>query len=444
MRTANQLISHPLRTFEGAPAVALPPLEELRRAVATCLLWEDQFYESGKNLAERVRLLVEQLPIDDVAALAREARSRLHLRHAPLWLVVCLFEAIKARSTIPGGAGKPMGDLIADVIQRPDEAAELVALWWRNGKRALPKQMKRGLALSFGKFDAYQLAKNDRPGKVRLRDAMFLSHPKPIESKVELYKQLADDTLPTPDTWETELSAGKDKRETFERLIAEKRLGALALLRNLRNMIQASVPDVVVRAALDSARVERVLPFRFITAARAAPRFEPELERLMLKVPHEKLPGKTVLLVDVSGSMVGTPVSKRSELDRRDAAIALAMLCREACDDVTVLAFTEKAVEIPPRRGFALRDAILKVLPGGTNIGLAVTVANGVYAPDRIICITDEQSHDRVGGPRKLGYMVNVASYAQSVAYGPWVSVSGWSESVLDFIRECERPKNPS
>lgn len=437
MRLANQVQQRVYaRTYEGAPAVQVPPLQELRRLVSTCLLWEDQFYESGAAQAARVGALVRALRAEEVAGLATEARQRLHLRHAPLWLVCQLFEAVKERGET--GLGRPLGNVVDSVIQRPDEAAELLAMWWKDEKRPLPKQMKRGIGMALDRFDAYSLAKNDRPGKVRIRDALFLSHAKPSEKSAPTFKLLADDELPTPDTWETELSAGKDKKETFERLIAERKLGGLALLRNLRNMIQAGVADAAIRHALLSARVDRVLPFRFITAARYAPRFEPELEQLMLKVPHELLPGRTVLLVDVSGSMVGTKVSKKSELDRRDAAIALAMLVREACAEGLILAFTDSVMEVPPRRGFALRDAILKLPPGGTDIGRAVATANALQ-PDRIICITDEQSATLVPGPHRRGYMINVAGYAQSVAWGPWVAISGWSEATLDFIRECER-----
>ena len=112
---------------------------------------------------------------------------------------------------------------------------------------------------------------------------------------------------PPPDTWEVSLSSGKDKRETFERLIAEKKLGGLALLRNLRLMQKAEVPRKTIADAIEAMRTDRILPYRFITAARYAPDFEPELESAMLKSikGYARLPGRTRLLIDVSGSMVG-------------------------------------------------------------------------------------------------------------------------------------------
>jgi 60 kDa SS-A/Ro ribonucleoprotein len=103
----------------------------------------------------------------------------------------------------------------------------------------------------------------------------------------------------------------------------------------------------------------RVLPFRFLAAARYAPQWEEALERAMLKsvAAAEKLPGKTVVLVDVSGSMTAT-LSRRSEMQRSDAAYGLAVLLREIGEKVAVYSFSDDLVQIPARRGFALRDAI--------------------------------------------------------------------------------------
>ncbi len=57
---------------------------------------------------------------------------------------------------------------------------------------------------------------------------------------------------------------------------------------------------------------------------------------------------------------------------------------------------------------------------------------------DRIIVITDEQSHDRVAAPRGKGYVINVASARNGVGYGPWVHIDGFSEAVINYIRELE------
>ena len=45
-----------VRTYEGAPAYPhLTDLQQLRRSVLACLLWEDSFYESGQSIADRIQ-----------------------------------------------------------------------------------------------------------------------------------------------------------------------------------------------------------------------------------------------------------------------------------------------------------------------------------------------------------------------------------------------------
>jgi predicted peroxiredoxin len=254
-----------------------------------------------------------------------------------------------------------------------------------------------------------------------------------------VWKRLVDGTLASPDTWEVQLSAGADKKETFERLIAEKKLGALALLRNLRGMLGAGVAKKTIATALDDMRTDRVLPYRFIASARYAPDFEPELEKAMLKMldGHEKIEGATRLLIDVSGSMI-VPMSARSEMTRLDAACGLAVLAREICDDVEIFTFSNDVKKVPPRRGFALRDAIVQSQPyRGTELGKAVT--NVDQKGVRLIVLTDEQAHDTVPAPKGTGYMINVASYRNGVGAGDWRRIDGFSEAIIDWIIAQEK-----
>jgi hypothetical protein len=419
------------RTHEGGPARNLTAEQELRRSVLACMLWEDQFYESGVAIAARIRELVPKVAGDRVAALAVEARERMKLRHAPLLLV-------REMARVP--THKPfVAETLARVIQRADELAEFVAIYWAEGKQPLAAQVKKGLAAAFTKFDAYALAKYDREAPVKLRDVLFLTHAKPVDATQEaLWKQLVEGTLASPDTWEVALSAGGDKRESFERLLRERKLGALALLRNLRNMELANVDRGLMRLALAQMKTERVLPFRFIAAARHAPKWEPELEEAMLKsvASQPKLRGRTVLLVDVSGSM-DAPLSRKSEMRRNDAAYGLAVLLREIAEDVDVYSFSDKLVYVPARRGFALRDAINhSQTHGGTYLGRALEQVPGKY--DRVVVITDEQTADAVPHPKGVGYVINVASYKNGVGYGQWTHIDGWSESVIEYIRAVE------
>ena len=426
------------RTHEGAPARNIATELQLRRSVSACLLWESQFYEDGVEIAGRIAELVPKVYAEKVAALAVEAREKMKLRHVPLLLVREMARHKTHRTLV--------AETLARVIQRADELAEFVAIYWKDGRVPLSGQVKKGLAAAFPKFDEYALAKYDRGGPIKLRDVLFLSHAKPRdEAQAAIWRKLIWGRLSTPDTWEVALSSsgkeGAGKREAWQRLLAEKKLGALALLRNLRNMREAGVDEELVVQALRSMNAARVLPFRFLAAARYAPQWEEVLEYAMLNCvkEQEKLAGKTVLLVDISGSMTA-PLSRRSEMLRTDAAYGLAVLLREIGETVLVYSFSDGLVEVPARRGFALRDAIdASQRHNSTQLGKAVEALNKNEKYDRLIVITDEQTHDSVAGPKGKGYVINVASYKNGVGYGKWTHIDGWSESVVEYIRELEQ-----
>ena len=422
------------RTHEGAPARNISPELQLRRSVLACLLWESQFYEDGVEIAGRIAELVPKVAAEKVAALAVEGRERMKLRHAPLLLVREMARHKTHRALV--------SETLARIIQRADELAEFVAIYWKDGRVPLSGQVKKGLAAAFPKFDEYQLAKYDRGGPIKLRDVLFLCHAKPRDqAQADVWKKLVSGSLTTPDTWEVALSSGADKREAWERLLREQKLGALALLRNLRNMREAGVDESLVLSALGSMSTTRVLPFRFLAAARYAPQWEEALEQAMLKcvAETEKLPGKTIVLVDVSGSMTA-PLSRRSEMQRTDAAYGLAVLLREIAEKVAVYSFSDNLVEVPARRGFALRDAIdVSQRHNSTQLGNAVEKLNRNEKCDRLIVITDEQAHDRVPAPSGKGYLINVASYKNGVGYGKWMHIDGWSEAVIEYIRALEQ-----
>lgn len=430
-RTNKAKVVESLYTHEGAKAKNISIERQLERSILSTMLFEDQFYEDGVEISDRIAALAATADPDYVADLAVKARNIGNLRHVPLFLVNALLKR-KYKQT---------ADVIWEVIQRPDEMAELIAMYWADKKKPLAAQLKKGLAKVFTKFDAYQISKyRGIENKITLRDVMFLVHPTPANKVMaKVYKQLADNTLEAPKTWEKRASAGEDQKKLFTNMLKENKLGALAMLRNLRNMQQAGVSDDLIRKGLSQMNIERVLPFRFITAARYAAKFEPELEQAMFKnlELENKLPGKTILLVDISGSMT-TAISKKSELQRVDAAYGLAMLLREICQKVEIYSFSDRTVLVPARRGFALRDVIHNSQHhSGTDLGGAVNKANTI-GYDRLIVLTDEQSKNRVEDPKGLGYMVNVASYQNGIGYGKWVHIDGWSESIVHWIQSYE------
>lgn len=206
------------KTYEGAPAAHMTPEQALRRSVMSCLLWENEAYEDGQLIADRIIALAAKVEPHIVAAIADEARHKMNLRHVPLLLLVALCKT--------GTGTRLVSDTIAKVVSRADEPGELLSLYWKvNGAdKPLSKQLKIGLASALSKFGPYALAKYNRDATVKLRDVLFLTHAKPKdEEQAALWKKLAEGTLETPETWEVIISgaksAGMSKKEAWEKVI---------------------------------------------------------------------------------------------------------------------------------------------------------------------------------------------------------------------------------
>lgn len=419
-----------ITTHEGAPAARIDSLAQLERSVMSCLLWESEFYEEGQTIGQRIADLVKAVPAEDVARVAAQAKEDMRLRHVPLLLARELMRTKEGRAQAKA--------LFPRVILRPDDITEFLSIYWKDNKdEPLAKQVKRGLGESFRKFDEYQLQKyNGGKKAVKLRDALRITRPKPATlDQAELWGKLVKGELATPDTWEVELSKGGDKLASWSRLLSEGKLGGLAMLRNVRNMAQAGIDSDLIREGIRGVKAGRLLPINFIAAARHNPQFEPELEAKFFEcfAGREKLGGKTIILVDISPSM-DAPLSSKSDLSRVDVGFSLAMIAREMFGDVRVFSFSNLRVEVPARRGFALRDAIRNSQPSnGTLLGAALA---NLPAHDRLIVLTDEQSQDAV--PQMKGYLINVASNKNGVGYGQWIHIDGWSDKVLTYIEKYE------
>lgn len=450
-------------THGGSVAKEISPELMLRRSVLSCLLWEKEFYEDGQTIAQRIDTVASACTPVVVYQLAMEARHIHGLRHVPLLLLLNLIK--REEKVIKHGNPEDnvrVKQAVANVIRRPDEMTELLALYW-SGKQKVgnkipvklsDRQLRDGLALAFKKFDEYSLAKYNRDGVVRLRDVLILSHPKPKnDAQSALFKRLLEGEMKTPGTWEVLISAcGSDKEKkkaAWERLLkntlSEKegrddRLGYMAVLRNLRNMVDCGCDiDLIREVILARKNAELVFPFRYLAAARIVPRLEPEIDRaLSASIQMSKpLSGKTIVMVDVSGSMAAG-LSGKSDLSRKDAAACLASVIPS--NDLRVFSFANRLMELPPRKGMAGVQSIVSSQNGGTNLSGAVSQINK-EKHDRLIIVTDEQ--DTTGKPVphpvcRRPYMINVASNRNGVGYGPWIHLDGFSEGIIRYIQMIE------
>jgi 60 kDa SS-A/Ro ribonucleoprotein len=487
----------PVRNHEGAPANPLTPALELYAAVATAAL-SDQFYETANTRLTRLRELVAKNEPRFVAQLTVYAREQLYLRSVPLVLTVELARIHKGDSLV--------SRLVARVVQRADEIPELLAFYAQaNGRTGtktlgrLSKQVQHGLALAFNRFDAYQLAKYDRDGAaVRLRDALFLVHPRPRdEAQQAVFNQLVAGTLPVPYTWETELSAAGQvayttpaERQaavarTWETLVASRRLGYMALLRNLRNLLEAKVSVETITLACatlaDPGQVARArqLPFRFLAAYREVLAMDAGAVAPVLAALEQAIVGsvanlrgfgpetRVVVACDVSGSMQ-QPISPRSKVLLYDVGLVLAMLLQSRCQHVVTGMFgdTWKRVALP--QGQVLRNVQELYRREGevgysTNGYLVIQdLRQRSQVVDKIMIFTDCQLWDSTGRGNALAqewaaYRANVAPQARLYLFDlaghgtvpldvraeqGVALIAGWSDKVFDVLAALENGGN--
>lgn len=463
MASINRSLRYPsVKTHEGGKASKGSNLMQLRRVISTCLLFENTFYEKGSDIADSIFELAKHVSLDDLINEIVRAKNELMLRHSPMWLALALTKYHE---------GYRVGETIDLVIKRADELAEFLAMYWkRNGKGApLSKQVKVGLAKAFGKFDEYQFAKWNRDNEVKLRDVMFMVHPKPEnKDRAKLYKRIAEDTLATPDTWEVRLSAAttpEERREVWTDLIASKKLGALALIRNLKNMEKDNVSRKLVVSALENAKTDGILPYQFVAAWYNAPDYAKQIDEMAMRSVKFSRPlhGRTILLVDVSSSMDAS-LSEKSDMTRWMAAGALASHLVSVSEDISIYTFSsgirrtygdfsrgitpgKLTVPVQAIPGFGIIKAIGdSQAHHGTMLAESVReLLPAAKGADRFIVITDEQMQSNMAVPNTGAgrqYIVNVAPYKYGAQYsGSWTRIDGFSQAIVSWIAQEE--ENP-
>ncbi|WP_026994252.1 TROVE domain-containing protein [Flectobacillus major] len=480
-----------LKNYEGAPSYKLSPEMELYSATVTSLL-HDSFYEKAEERLIRLQQLIEKVSPEYCAKLAVYARRSMNLRSVPIVLSVEL--AKKA------DAGAWVGKAIEQIVLRPDEITETLAYYQQTNKRTgtkrlnrLSKQIQKGLAKAFNRFDEYQFAKYNQNTEVKLRDALFLVHPKPKDlAQQVVFDKITQNTLSTPYTWETELSAlgqlhfGSEKaknkafRAKWEELILSKKVGYMALLRNLRNMLECNISDECLDMVLsylseeNAVRTAKQLPFRYWSAYRElsnitdgrVTRVIDALEKAML-LSAQNIKGfdndtKVVLACDVSGSMQQR-LSAKSSLMYYDIGLLLAMLLQSRCKNVVTGMFGDawKVIQMPSKSilsnvaAFHRREGEVGY---STNAHLVIEdLLKREYQADKVMIFTDTQlwnSQNRDANsiktawqnykrkfPKATLYLFDLAGYGQSpmrVESGDVYLLAGWSDKIFEVLDALE------
>jgi len=488
----NQRKTQTVRNHAAAKAYRMTPEMELYTAVVTASMAGDKFYESSEDLAGRITSLVKVADPFFVAKLAVYARTEMNLRTVPLFLLVTLASCHNGDDLVSRAVSK--------TVLRADEICELLACYQAVNRAKGPKKLARlskgiqnGLKESFNRFDEYQFAKYDRDVReVTLKDALFLVHPKAKdEAQQALFDKIVTGSLETPYTWETELSAlGQQHFDTpevkaaavrakWEELTDSRKLGYMALLRNLRNILDAGVGpahiETVCATLADPERVRasKQLPFRFLSAFREvkdnpSARTSSVLTALeaAIQVSAENISGfdkdtDVLLASDVSGSMYA-PVSRNSSVMMSDIGLLLSMILQNRCTNVITGVFGNVWARANfPRTGILANTMAFKQIAnrvGYSTNGHRVVdyLIHNRIKVDKVMMFTDCQMWDSSNGgdslqaswseyhrmfPEAKLYLFDLAGYGQSpvnTRQNGVTLIAGWSDRIFDILEAIE------
>ena len=483
-----------VNNHEGAIAYKMSAEAELYAAVCTMAL-QPKFYETTPQQINRIVNLIKQVSPEFVAKLAIYARREMFLRSIPMLLIV---ELAKIHS-----GDNLVSRTIEQVVMRADEIMELLMCYqWRNPQVGLKKlnrlshQVQKGLQKAFLKFDEYQYAKYNRTkNEVTLRDALFLIHPKAeSESQQQLFDKIAHDTLEVPYTWETELSAlGQADYDSLEakqcafrdkwaELIGSGKLGYMALLRNLRNIITAGVDSdmlsVVANRIGNAHEVDKAkqLPFRYLSAYKELKHVESLHTPLVLSALEQAAlasatnvkgfspDARVMIACDMSGSM-HTSLSQRSKVQLYEVGLMLAMLLQHNCKQVITGIFGDEweVVNLPQTNILANTEAVRRMI-GRVGYGTdgdkpLEWLIKSRQVVDKVVYFTDCQfwkmgyiknnlsqlwkDYKQIA-PNAHLYLFDLAGYGHApilTQQRDVTQISGWSDRIFDMLHavECEK-----
>lgn len=451
--------------FAGGESFAETPKLEFISILLTSFV-KDQFYRSEDEGIERINTLLKQIDPLFAAKAAIYARTKFGMRSISHVVAGEIARLVKGKEWTKKFFNK--------VIFRPDDMSEILSYYYaKNGVGKEPNSLKKGFALALQRFNEYQLAKYKGEGKdVSLTDIVNLVHPKNTEAISKLIKG----TLAIPQTWEakmtqvgqkakTEEEKEEMKKDVWKTLVAEKKIGYFALLRNLRNILEQA-PEIVPQALemlIDEHLIKGslVLPFRFATAIKEIESLSGTNTKLnrdtlialnkaveisLSNVP--KFNGSTLVVLDTSGSMEGKPVEI--------GALFSVVLVKSNNADFMYFSDYATYMNLNPM------DSILTLTKkiendcetGGTNFQAIFDTANKPY--NRIVILSDCQGwigydaptkqfsayKKRTGANPKV-YSFDLAGYGSlQLPENNIFCLAGFSEKTFDIIKMLEQDKN--
>ena len=447
----------------GALAYSMDAKSKLVTQILTSFFNESKYYgDNSAEMQETIKAVIDKEPqfVSNLAVFARRVFNMRSVSH--------VLTAYLAHET----SGKPyVRSTIDGVVLRGDDLTEIMAFYLSTFGKPIPNSLRRAIADKLVGFDEYTFAKYKGDNKaVKMRDLLCLCRPTPKDDEQSaMWKRCLENRLETQMTWESELSTNGNTAETWEKLINSGKVGYMALLRNLRNIIKANPSNIqeVYDIIQDPERVRKSkqLPFRFYSAYKAVSDIagskvfdvlENALESSVENMP--KLPGTTVIAVDISGSM-SSPVSSNSDVKCYEIAMLLGLLANRICENSYFYTFNNRLVKQAVSSKCNILETVRgTVCGGGTNMVLPFQkMIDDKINADRIIVLSDNmnngeiwcnnrptqhyaEQYRRISGNDIWVHGVDLQGYGTQQFHGRKTNIiAGWSEKVLDFILLAEQ-----
>lgn len=471
MASMNKSANGAMRTENrsGHAAYRMDDRTKLVTMALTTMLGEPKHYgDTTDDLISLAERMCKSGDGEFVAKLAVWARTKGNLRSVSHALVSVVGHECYGNPS-ESDVYVPTRDAVRRIASvRGDDGTEIIATYLAMYGKPLNNSVRRGVRDAQHQMSAFSVAKyQSRNRDLKLRDALRLDHPVPRDAEAsEAMGECVAGTLGMPKGWETELSERGNTKEVWDELIRENRLGTMAKLRNLRNMIKAGAdiePVLDTFRSEEAVRKSRLLPFRFYSAYQelqraglATTRVTKALDTAMSHACAnvEGLSGRTAVLIDTSGSM-GWSVSQRSVTSCRDIAAVLGAMVTHVSDDAWVAGFDYDARVIPMAGTSILSDVgMVPHAGGGTNMeaGVRLLMRSGFDA-DRVVILSDNEcnygrrtiqsvleQYRRQVGHDVWCHAIDLQGYGTTQVIGGRTQVlAGWSENVLRFMAYAEQ-----
>jgi hypothetical protein len=267
-----------------------------------------------------------------------------------------------------------------EIIARADEPAVGLAYQLHRFGKPIPNALKKAWRDALERFDDYALAKYRLASRTeKTVDVVNLVHPRGAA-----VDRLAKGTLTTTDrTWEAIVSARGSTPAAWSEALSV--MGHMALLRNLRNLVQAGIPaERFTGKLVGGARTGKQLPFRYYSAHRAlgddAPAAVRDAVEESLVISLENLPwlgGRTMALCDNSGSAQGTTTSAMGTMKVSTIANLTGVLAAMRSDDGHLGLFGDHLKTMAIRKRSSVLDQLDTAERLARDIGLGTE--NGIW-----------------------------------------------------------------